>query len=275
MTTTALRPDAVLYESITSPAEYVAAYNSLMEEPSNRLRVGAVVDILARIGPGVRRVIDVACGGGAYTARARTVLGGSVRFSPVDRQTACAAGYRLNHPDAAPTVADVTALPFRPGTFDLALCLDIIEHLDDDVDFLRGIHRLLVPGGWVVVSTHNSRSLEHVIGLTRAAITGSTWRGWDPTHVRFYNARSLRRVLTDAGFNLVALDGTYYWPFHFPARLASWPLQRLGFASLARAVYRGVAAPGYVVNAALEAISPLPGVRSIGWGIIALARRTT
>jgi 2-polyprenyl-3-methyl-5-hydroxy-6-metoxy-1,4-benzoquinol methylase len=273
VTVTAAPADAVLYEAIKSPAAYVAAYNSLMDEPSNRLRIRAVTDLLHRIGPGVERVIDVACGGGAYTASARAVLGGAVRFCPVDRQTACAAGYRMNHPDAIPALADVTALPFRPGTFDVALCLDIVEHLHDDVEFLRGIHRVLVPGGWVVVSTHNSRSLEHVLGLARATMTGTPWRGWDPTHIRFYNAGSLRRLLREAGFDVVALDGTYYWPFHLPARVASWPLQRMGLSSLARAVYRAVAAPGYMINAALEACSPLPGLRTAGWGIMALARK--
>jgi 2-polyprenyl-3-methyl-5-hydroxy-6-metoxy-1,4-benzoquinol methylase len=273
VTVTAAPPGNVLYEAIKSPAAYVAAYNSLMDEPSNRLRIRTVTDLLRRIGPGVERVIDVACGGGAYTASARAVLGGAARFWPVDRQAACAAGYRMNHPDATPTLADVTALPFRTGAFDLALCLDIIEHLHKDVEFLRGIHRVLVPGGWVVVSTHNSRSIEHVLGLSRAAITRTSWRGWDPTHVRFYNARSLRRLLQEAGFDIVALDGTYYWPFHLPARVVSWPLQRMGLGSVARAVYRAVAAPGYLINAALEACSPLPGLRTVGWGIIALARK--
>jgi 2-polyprenyl-3-methyl-5-hydroxy-6-metoxy-1,4-benzoquinol methylase len=272
MTTTG-RTEAVLYETIASPVEYVAAYNSLMAEPSNRLRVNAVIEMLSRIGPGVRRVIDVACGGGAYTQPARAALGGGVRFCPVDRQVACAAGYRLNHPDATPAIADVTALPFRSESFDLALCLDIIEHLDDDVDFLRGVHRLLAPGGWLIVSTHNSRSLEHVIGLARAAITGVAWKGWDPTHLRFYNATSLQRVLSSAGFEVTAVDGTYYWPFHFPARLASWLLQRLGLSALSRAVYRAVAGSGYLLNAAMESISSLPGIRSVGWGIIVLARK--
>ena len=265
--------DGVLYEVIKSPAAYVEAYNAQMGNPSNRLRVRAVTDMLRRVGPGVRRVIDVASGGGAYTSPARAVLGEGVRFFPVDRQRACVTGYRLNHPAARPALADVTALPFAKGAFDLALCLDIIEHLDDDVAFLRGIEQLLVPGGWVVISTENRRSIEHLLGLARSAVTGKTWRGWDPTHVRFYDGASLEGLLTAAGFELVAIDGTYYWPFHFPARLASWPFERLGFPNLARLIYHAVSAPGYALNAIFEAGSQMPGLRTLGWGIIALGRR--
>ncbi len=272
--TTTTAADGVLYEAIKSPAAYVAAYNALMEEPSNRLRVRAVTDMLRRVGPGVRRVIDVASGGGAYTGPARAVLGEGVRFFPVDRQLACVTGYRLNHPAARPALADVTALPFARGAFELALCLDIIEHLDDDVAFLRGIEQLLVPNGWVVISTHNRRSIEHLLGLAKSAVTGETWRGWDPTHIRFYDGPSLERLLSAAGFEQVAVSGTYYWPFHFPARVASWPFERLGLRRLGSLVYRAVVAPGYALNAALESGSQALGLRTLGWGIIALGRKT-
>ena len=54
------------------------------------------------------------------------------------------------------------------------MCLDIVEHLDDDMAFLKGVRRLLRPGGWLALSTHNSRSLTHVIGLAMSALRGRT-----------------------------------------------------------------------------------------------------
>jgi 2-polyprenyl-3-methyl-5-hydroxy-6-metoxy-1,4-benzoquinol methylase len=272
MSTVASSP-GVIYETLQDPSAYLEAYNALMEEPSNRLRVRAVTEVIRRVPPGVRRVVDIACGGGAYAAPARKALGGAARFFPIDRQAACTGGYRLNHPDAAPARADVTALPFAAAVFDLALCLDIIEHLDDDLAFLQSVGTLLAPGGHVVISTQNARSLEHLAGLARSAITGTPWRGWDPTHVRFYTAASLTRLLDAAGFDVVAFDGTYYWPFHLPARVASWPFERAGLRRLARVTYAALAAPGYAINAAFEALSPLPGVRAAGWGIVVLGRK--
>lgn len=262
----------VIYESVRSPRDYVLAYNALMTEPTNRLRVRAVGEILRRIQEPVGRVVDIACGGGAYVGAIRASVKGSPSFFPTDRQYACVGGYRLNHPSAKGALADVTQLPFADGAFDLAMCLDIIEHIDEDVDFLRGVGRLLRPGGWLALSTHNSRSVEHVLGLLRAKLTGGTWLGWDPTHVRFYDERSLRDKLTAAGFEAVAFNGTYYLPFHLPARILSWPLERAGLRRAARAVYNLVQLPGYAVNYPLEALSERAGLQSLGWGIVVLAR---
>ena len=266
--------EGVLYELVRDPADYAAAYNALMREPTNRLRIKAVVELLHHVTGPVNRVLDVASGGGAYTSPIAQKLGiTDAAFVPVDRQYACVAGYRLNHPASAPALANVTALPFRGGAFDLALCLDIIEHLDDDVKFLRDVTQTLRPGGWVLVSTHNSKSLEHVVGLTSSAIRGTTWRGWDATHIRFYNGRSLRVVAEAAGLEVVAMNGTYYIPFHFPARLISLPLERLGLRAVSRGLYQAIAGVGRLVNAPFETWSRARLLADLGFGIIMLARK--
>lgn len=264
-----------LYESIKDPEAYRRAYNALMEEPTNRLRVQAVGKALKSIDTPVHRVLDVASGGGAYVKAVRAAVGGDgpLTIVPIDRQVACVGGYRLNHPDARPALADVTALPFQAGSFDLAMCLDIIEHLDDDVAFMRGIAAALRPGGWTLVCTHNSRSLQHVLGLAASAVRGTEWRGWDPTHVRFYNRGSLARVMDAAGFDVVTWNGTYFLPFHVPARLVSWPLEMVGLRAAAQAAHRAIQAPFYLLNHAAEALSGQAPLAHLGWGIIALGRR--
>lgn len=270
---TPTRPDEnPLYQSIREPDTYRRAYNELMEEPPNRLRVRAVGEILRRITDPVHRVVDIACGGGAYVRAVQRAVRGTPSFVATDRQYACVGGYRLNHPEATGAMADVTRLPFRGGTFDLAMCLDIIEHLDDDVAFLREVGRLLRPGGWLTLSTHNSRSIEHVLGLLRAKLTGTTWLGWDPTHVRFYDEHSLRTKLEAAGFETVAFNGTYYLPFHLPARILSWPLECAGFRRAARGLYNAAQLPGYALNYPFEALSETGRLSTLGWGIVVLAR---
>ena len=45
----------------------------------------------------------------------------------------------------------VEQLPYENESFDLVTALDVIEHLDDDVAGLREIHRVLRPGGFVLI----------------------------------------------------------------------------------------------------------------------------
>ena len=141
---TTCHSETIIYDDLRDPSEYVRAYNALMQDRTNRLRVSAVVKILHHIQTPVSSIADIACGGGAYLDGVKEVLGASrAQVMAIDRQLACAAGYRINHPNANTVVADATALPFRAGSFDLALCLDIIEHLPEDLDFLRHVANLL------------------------------------------------------------------------------------------------------------------------------------
>lgn len=44
------------------------------------------------------------------------------------------------------------ALPFRNETFTVITCLDVLEHLDNDVDLIREMFRVCRPGGYVLVT---------------------------------------------------------------------------------------------------------------------------
>jgi SAM-dependent methyltransferase len=49
-------------------------------------------------------------------------------------------------------LADITALPFDGGTFDLVLATDVIEHVDDDARACRELARVISPAGHVLVT---------------------------------------------------------------------------------------------------------------------------
>jgi ubiquinone/menaquinone biosynthesis C-methylase UbiE len=49
-------------------------------------------------------------------------------------------------------------LPFRSGVFDLATCLDYLEHIENDDECLAEIHRVLKDGGeLIIVTPHTGR----------------------------------------------------------------------------------------------------------------------
>jgi SAM-dependent methyltransferase len=56
----------------------------------------------------------------------------------------------------------VTALPYAPGVFDRALCLDVLEHLtfEEQPVALAELHRVLRPGGELLVSVPNLAHLQ-------------------------------------------------------------------------------------------------------------------
>lgn len=52
--------------------------------------------------------------------------------------------------------ADARRLPFATGSFDVALCIDVLPHLPDPGPALRELRRVLAPGGTLIVDSTNS-----------------------------------------------------------------------------------------------------------------------
>jgi ubiquinone/menaquinone biosynthesis C-methylase UbiE len=90
-------------------------------------------------------------------------------------------------------------LPLPDSDFDLVLCADVLEHVRDVQLFLSEARRVLRPGGRLGVVTPAHGRLTGLGILVRGFE-----RGFDPLspHLRFFTARSLRRVLDELGFEV-------------------------------------------------------------------------
>ncbi|MBI3721249.1 MAG: class I SAM-dependent methyltransferase, partial [Fimbriimonas ginsengisoli] len=90
------------------------------------------------------RILDAGCGTGALLERLsrdpRTEAFG------IDISRAALAFSRGRGQERL-AQANLTALPFRDGGFEVITALDVVEHVEDDVGALREMGRVLAPGG--------------------------------------------------------------------------------------------------------------------------------
>lgn len=103
-------------------------------------------------------VLDVGCGNGAHTLRAaaaaRRVFG--VDYDLRNLEVAAATARTRGVGNVTFFAWDlVRTFPFAAASFDAVLFLDVIEHLDARVPVLAEIHRVLRPGGRLLVSGPN------------------------------------------------------------------------------------------------------------------------
>jgi SAM-dependent methyltransferase len=48
---------------------------------------------------------------------------------------------------------DVHEIPFAENTFDVVFCNHVMEHVDDDIQAMSEIYRVLKPGGWAIIQS--------------------------------------------------------------------------------------------------------------------------
>jgi SAM-dependent methyltransferase len=150
-----------------------------------------LVDLLRRHGVPSGRVLDVGAGYGFFL---QALEGAGYEAHGIEVATEAVAEARSR---CRGTVAQQSAevrYPFADGSFAAVTMLDVIEHLQDYSRALVECHRVLAPGGKLVVITLNAHSLAR-------PLLGRRW-AWhqDATHVHMFSSRLLTAALRQAGF---------------------------------------------------------------------------
>jgi len=125
---------------------------------------------------------------------------------------------------------DATRLPFADGTFDRVVASEMLEHIQDDVNAIAELTRVLRPGG-VLAVTVPSWLPELVNWKLSSEYHAPAAKGG---HVRIYSSTELRAKLEAAGLNVFAhhrahsLHSPYWWLRCAvgPANDQHWAVQR-------------------------------------------------
>ncbi len=162
----------------------------------------ALIERTLRRGLGLdseREVLDVGCGSGRNLELLRPF--GRVRgLEPEGPGLEACRARGLGPQEVIAGAAD--ALPFGDASFDLVTALDVLEHLDCDQKGVAELHRVLKPGGHVLITVPAYRFL---------------WSIHDEAlgHRRRYVASELHALLNAGGFEV--LRRTYAISLALPA----------------------------------------------------------
>ena len=133
--------------------------------------------------------VEAGCGEG-YGAELLRQAGAEV--IAVDYDETAVSHVSDRYPEVSAVRANLVDLPLDDGCADLLVSLQVIEHLWDLAGFFREAHRVLRPGGRIVVSTPNR--------LTFSPGLGRGEKPTNPFHVEEFDADQIGPLLTEAGF---------------------------------------------------------------------------
>lgn len=223
--------------------------------PGRRYALLSALHHLEDLPPG--RLLEIGCGHGHFLAEAAAsgwdALG--LDFDPKAIEVA------KRRPGVQARVGDPATLDAPEASFDAVLMNNVIEHVPDAVQVLATCHRMLRPGGRLVVLTPNFASLGR-------RCYGSDWRGLEiPRHLQVFTAGSLASAAVQAGFSQ---------PHVFSSAGGANTVSILQASRTIRARRLGQPEPamglGIAVLAQLEKLGLLLG---LGWGewIVLVAHR--
>jgi SAM-dependent methyltransferase len=105
--------------------------------------------------------------------------------------------------------ATLEECPFGDEFFDVVFCHHVIEHIPDPVLAVAQLHRVLKPGGKLVLGAPDFDS-----GVARRY--GGRYRLLhDPTHITLFSNDSMHRFLRDHGFHIDRVDYPFFETRHF------------------------------------------------------------
>ncbi len=193
--------------------------------PLNQRPLGGHMRMLAMVGPGEKRVLDVGCSSG-YLARPLVERGCTV--VGIERDTQAASAAREVCEDVIVGDVEELELPFEHQSFDVVLCGDLVEHLRDPEEFLARVQPLLKRDGRLVLTTPNVANW-----TLRLSLLGGRWRYTnrgllDRTHVHLFTRTTLVEALDNAGYRVLELDFTV--PVPSPVASRRHALERVAHA---------------------------------------------
>ncbi|MEZ4699764.1 MAG: class I SAM-dependent methyltransferase [Rhodothermales bacterium] len=153
------------------------------------------------------------------------------------------------------------------GSFDLILCVDVMEHIEEDRAVFRHFARVLAPGGYVLINTPSDLGGSDVGVGEDSSFIGE--------HVRDgYNMDELKGKLADAG--LTPVEGFYtYGAFGSLAwrMMIKYPMKLLGLSRLFVAVLPLYYLPVLPIGVVLHAID-VRRSNPAGTGVIVVATQS-
>ena len=158
------------------------------------------------------KILDIGCGIGGSSrflakllqSKGYTVQTVGVTLSPkqVERATELTKQADLSNVCSF-QVADALDLPFKKGTFDIVWSLESGEHMPDKKKFIAEAHRVLKPGGKIMVATWCTKEPEKLADYEKYSLD-IIYKEWALPF--FISLPEYKKIFTDVAFKEIQQD---------------------------------------------------------------------
>lgn len=192
------------------------------QRPLHELNPARLAYVRERVTLRGAQVLDVGCGAGLFS-EALAGEGASVvaldlapELIEIARLHLLESGYSVDYRlQSAESLAEA-----QPESFDVVVCMEMLEHVPDPAATVQACARLLKPGGQLFLSTLNRTPAAFALAIVAAEyIAGLLPRGTH-SYAQFIRPAELGGWLREAGLELRDVSGLLYEPWRRSARLS-------------------------------------------------------
>lgn len=120
--------------------------------------------------------LDVGCASGFMLSEI-TKSFPKIKFWGVDVYDKAIDYAKQQYPKINFKVAPAEKLPFEDNTFDLVICYETIEHVEDPLKSLQEIHRVLTKDGEAIITMDSGNWLFRAVWFVWEKTKGKVWQG--------------------------------------------------------------------------------------------------
>lgn len=146
-----------------------------------------------------RNILDVGCASGWFLSEISKKYP-KASYYGIDIYDKGIGFAKKKYPKFEFRVADAHKIPYKNNFFDLIVCTEVLEHVDDPRAVLLEIKRVLRRGGMALIELDSGSWLFSVIWFLWRKGKGNVW---NEAHVHSFNTKKLERMSLDCGFKIL------------------------------------------------------------------------
>ncbi len=148
-----------------------------------------------------KKVLDVGCGYGEHYTIFQTP---GIKYHGIDIDKEALRNFKIG------TYTNAENIPFESNKFDLAICIDVIEHTDNPDKVVKEINRVLRFGGRLIITVPHYffpatyDPINAILRIFNKKIPIGMW-AWG--HKRLYTKDSFKKILEKNNFRIIKFSG--------------------------------------------------------------------
>ncbi len=171
-------------------------YSNLLQKYWHGMKIKFALKLLDQIS--FNNCLEVGCAGGFLISEIAKKYP-QVKFYAIDAYSEAIKFAKKQYPHIYFLKAQAEKLPFKDGQFDLVLCYETIEHVQDPKKAMMEMKRVLGKNGQLILAMDSGNLAFRIIWFFWEKTYG---RAWKEAHLNPYHHKALEKLVLQSGFKI-------------------------------------------------------------------------